>query len=268
MAKILKMDPKQGANIGKLKSQETFSEAIIAIPFKYNNSKDETILYDVDASTVSLIKDNLYFSDSHKENPFSSVKPFDEISPEATRTWANKTVYDLLMMMRKYVIPPSLDFLHNNSINPFVMFMIEFEIDLDQDDLKNIWQNIEPTFAKKAIKTKTETTAHLMPTRASQTSGPSIPPHAYFSGKENFLNSADTRWAVFKVKKRAKTNYNGVTGKAADTPGFFRKDLLGTNLNDFLYSYNWPHDFFSLIELAKIDSITTFNPIYNDKEGS
>jgi hypothetical protein len=263
LAKVLKIDPKQGANIGKLKSQETFSEAIIAIPFKYNNNNSTTTLYDVDKKVVKSVKDQYGFGDQNTD-PFSPIAPF---GPDDD----NESIYNLLMMMRKYVIPPHLDFLHNNSVPPFVMFMMDFEIDLNQEDLKNIWQNIAPTFAKKAIRTHTETTAHRMPTNASQEKGDTIPPHPYFSGEkdaQNYFNSEDTRWAVFKVKKRAKTNYNGVIGNAPRKGGFVRKDLMGKNINDFLYSYNWPHDFFSLIELAKIDSITTFNPIYNDKEDS
>ena len=45
-----------------------------------------------------------------------------------------------MLLMRKYVIPPNLDFLHNDQINPFVMFMIEYSVDLSEKDLQNIWQ--------------------------------------------------------------------------------------------------------------------------------
>ena len=85
------------------------------------------------------------------------------------------------------------------------------------------------------------------------------------------------KWLIFKVKKRAKNNFNAVVGNDPSVPiqynaasdsltsGFTRKDL-GAAVNHFTYSYNWPHDFFSLVELAKIDSITTFNPIYGTSE--
>jgi len=48
-------------------------------------------------------------------------------------------------------------------------------------------------------------------------------------------------------------------------PKWTRKDVEGRT-NHFTYSYNWPYDFFSLVELAKIDSITTFNPNYGSAE--
>ena len=121
------------------------------------------------------------------------------------------------------------------------------------------------------VRKKTYTNAHLMPTdqrtaQAVDRADPgSVKSHAfhYF----DMFNPENTRWAVFKAKKRARNNLNAVIGKDCD--GFCRDDLwLGgqpnPQLNDFLYSYNWPHDFFSLVELAKVDSITTFNPNYND----
>ena len=62
-------------------------------------------------------------------------------------------------------------------------------------------------------------------------------------------------------------NYNSLVGKIRmDGKEYIRKDLGKEQTNDFLYSYNWPYDFFSLIELAKIDSITTFNPNYSEEE--
>ena len=52
---------------------------------------------------------------------------------------------------------------------------------------------------------------------------------------------------VFKVKQRAKTNYFEQIGseKKVDIPE---------------YSYNWPYDFFSMVELASIDAEVTFKP--------
>ena len=55
------------------------------------------------------------------------------------------------------------------------------------------------------------------------------------------------QWMVFKVKQRAKTNYFEQIGseKKVDIPE---------------YSYNWPYDFFSMVELASIDAEVTFKP--------
>jgi hypothetical protein len=165
-----------------------------------------------------------------------------------------------MLLMRKYVIPPHLDFLHNDNVDPFVMFMMEYSIDLTQKDLQNIWQNVEPTFSRRALKVTSESNLHLMPTTDQMFNGHDL----YF--KKTLFDPEVTRWAVFKVKKRASANYNSVVGKIIhNNHEYIRKDLKGKT-DDFLYSYNWPHDFFSLIELAKINSITTFNPNYKKEE--
>ena len=139
--------------------------------------------------------------------------------------------------------------------------MIECSIDLTQKDLQNIWQNVEPTFARQALKVTSESNLHSLPTTREMLDGNNL----HF---KNMLFDPDvTRWAVFKVKKRGSANYNSMVGKIVhNNHEYIRKDLKGKT-DDFLYSYNWPHDFFSLIELAKINSITTFNPNYTKEEG-
>jgi len=54
-------------------------------------------------------------------------------------------------------------------------------------------------------------------------------------------------WMVFKVKRRAKKNYER-----------YRRSLLTTNIEGMPepigeYSYNWPYDYFSIVELVKIN---------------
>ena len=76
---------------------------------------------------------------------------------------------------------------------------------------------------------------------------------------------------VFKVKKKAETSYYNITKTAEDDSNF--KFDFNTSANDFVgpkqglktpdYSYNWPYDFFSLVELAKIDTSITIK----DREG-
>ena len=61
-------------------------------------------------------------------------------------------------------------------------------------------------------------------------------------------NDKDLQWMVFKVKRRAEKDYNIFTQKGLG---------LGTPIVepaiDSPYSYNWPYDYFSLVELIKID---------------
>ena len=65
----------------------------------------------------------------------------------------------------------------------------------------------------------------------------------------------DLRWLVFKVKKRAEMDYSK----------FIKKGLVDdinvvpSNINDAAYSYNWPYDYFSLVELVKIDEAIEYS---------
>jgi hypothetical protein len=65
-------------------------------------------------------------------------------------------------------------------------------------------------------------------------------------------NSEDIQWLVFKVKKRAKKSFEKYRRSLVtdDTSGF--EDNIGA------YSYNWPYDYFSLVELVKIDETVQY----------
>ena len=50
-----------------------------------------------------------------------------------------------------------------------------------------------------------------------------------------------------------------------DGKEYIRKDLGKEQTNDFLYSYNWPYDFFSLVELGKLDSSITIEEVSDEE---
>ena len=81
LAKLLKINVKASQRIGKLEGDNdtSFSEAIIAIPFRYDNLKKETALYNVDTELTKNIKDNLYFDPSRSLDPFSPIASFEEV---------------------------------------------------------------------------------------------------------------------------------------------------------------------------------------------
>ena len=68
---------------------------------------------------------------------------------------------------------------------------------------------------------------------------------------------------VFKVKQKAKNNYYGASLTQDESKGFGLSELdpkgkLGVSGKQLTYSYNWPYDFFSLVELGKIETSVTF----------
>jgi hypothetical protein len=109
------------------------------------------------------------------------------------------------------------------------MYVFEFSAKLSQKDITDIWQNLPPD-----INEKFESKEAVVE-------------------EEQLLNlildkDSDIHWMVFKVKKRAKKDFE-ITRRqlvqedtSAMTPNIISE-----------YSYNWPYDYFSLVELAKID---------------
>jgi hypothetical protein len=66
----------------------------------------------------------------------------------------------------------------------------------------------------------------------------------------------DIRWMVFKGKKRAKYNYFAETQNSRDDTRFKFDFQSNADTKDATldYSYNWPYDFFSLVELVNLEA--------------
>ena len=74
----------------------------------------------------------------------------------------------------------------------------------------------------------------------------------------------DIRWMVFKVKQRAASRYfDGVFTKEGNKESVF-SPTLGFRSK---IQYNWPYDFFSLVELVKIDAGIVFSDVETDDNG-
>jgi hypothetical protein len=66
---------------------------------------------------------------------------------------------------------------------------------------------------------------------------------------------------VFKVKQRAPASYeemikDSLTSAGAEIAGATGQEAYANRIK----GYNWPYDYFSMIELAKIDTTVTFRP--------
>ena len=149
------------------------------------------------------------------------------------------SVVDMVEKMHKYVIPPQYDFLTNKEVNPFVMYIFEFEHVLDKEDLSNIWQNLMPKIAKTPEFDEVEIT------------------HPCGIAGEFFEDGdipSDIKWMIFKVKKRAEKNYFNITADSTDDDRFKFEFNVDSEKKTPDYSYNWPYDFFSLVELSKIET--------------
>ena len=75
----------------------------------------------------------------------------------------------------------------------------------------------------------------------------------------------DLQWMVFKIKQKAHINYNSkLLSKVGEGEGFsvgfdFGGAAGAGVVEDIKYSYNWPYDYFSLIEFASVGASVTFS---------
>ena len=148
------------------------------------------------------------------------------------------------------------------------MYIFEFSHELSKSDLSLIWQNMMPDISVTAQKAEAVIEHPVL-------TGPNLEffgtDTGVLTGKDK-LDTSDIsvfppnlRWMVFKVKQRAKNNYVGMSLTQDEKKGFGLNELdpkgnLGISGKHLTYSYNWPYDFFSLVELGKIQSDITFEP--------
>ena len=220
--------------IGQLADTKLISEAIVAIPFLDSETKiNGRLTIEIDGKHFIPIRGNIFRK--QRDNILSSQPAIKagELGSEVDIT--STSVSDMILSMQKYVIPPQYNFLEYDDIKPFAMYFLEFEHTLDQQDLADIWQGVMPKIAMTAEKDEVE--------------------FSHPSGKFEFFGGDDLpenlRWMVFKVKRKAEKNYFAVTADSTDDSRFQFDFQVGRKAPE--YSYNWPYDYFSLVELAKVE---------------
>ena len=220
--------------IGEISDSTSIHEAIVAVPFiEEEGERKFFTIYDPSPHPWDLILD---------------------VAEVATATGAStgitgQTIINQVEAMKRYVFPPTMDFVKNTSIDPFAMYIFEFEHKFSKDDLSHMWQNLPPKVGRRPSPATSIIEHKLMASelmgdwetyKASLEAGANKEDSDFFSGINDKV-----QWMVFKVKQKAKTNYyDALTGK--------EEEALAANIPP--YTHNWPYDFCSIIELAKLDS--------------
>ena len=245
---------KEKLRIGEIADEKIISEAIVVIPFidepQSSNNMAKTIKNKVVGKNFFSLLGTSKTKARKMFNMISENKRsgLDAITKEQSSQFGvdfsipETSISDLSEKMDKYIIPPELDFKTFNSIDPFVMYILEFEHKLDRQDLADIWQGVMPKIATIAEKAEEEISHR---TELWE----------FFGGKKLPPN---IRWMVFKVKKKANNNYFALTSDSKDDDRFKFDFKVGKKEPE--YSYNWPYDHFSLIELAQIESGVQISP--------
>tara|TARA_R110000824_G_scaffold26628_1_gene91314 strand:- start:10615 stop:19482 length:8868 start_codon:yes stop_codon:yes gene_type:complete len=187
-------------------------------------------------------------------------------------------------LMKKYVFPPFMDFVtfpQEKNVRSPLMYIFEFGRALSQADLSKIWQGVLPDAGRSAeyqeavidLDTTYESIEGVGPDSADiigqnvktlLASGDIAGILSPDVKSLNDINFNELDFFVFKVKKRAAYEYSEITKNATDdkyqfdfkATGFASTQPFFTEFGKkrLAYSYNYPYDFFSLIELAKIDA--------------
>ena len=179
---------------------------------------------------VGQVPDEHKFEEAIVAVPFKTADNQRQFFALNVITETSLTYQNLVAAMDKYVFPPKMDFTrHPEAVTPILMYVFEFGAKLTKKDLTDMWQNLMPSIASKFEQKKVVVEdKELVDILAN--------------------NTEDVRWMVFKVKKRAQKNFER-----------FRRSMLTSDLTGFEsdpigpYSYNWPYDYFSLVELASIE---------------
>ena len=152
-------------------------------------------------------------------------------------------------------------------ITPFAMYIFEFEHMLDRDDLVDIWQGLPPkigqSFDSESIEFKSGKGPHSSKIiKEVEISHPLLV--GELLNKDNLPSKL--RWMVFKIKRKAQKNYfdkvikdNPSDGGIFDSSDITKVGRTNSSKTSIpRYSYNWPYDFFSLVELVKLDAEVEF----------
>jgi hypothetical protein len=215
LAKVVGFPTGVKDRIGQLKDAKVIEEAVVAIPY-----------------TLGSDGRKKFYKLKRRQ-----VKGAVRISRGLqTATEVPPTVQHIVNSVQKYVFPPKFDFVTMPTVDPLVMYIFEFSKTLTQQDLADIWQNLPPDNTGETFQASTVTIQHSLMTDD-------------FYDEGNRKINSDMRWMVFKVKRRAASNYNKYKKK------HLTNDLSTIpNSIDSKFTYNWPYDYFSLVELVKVDA--------------
>jgi hypothetical protein len=228
-------------SIGTLAGTKEISEAVVLLPFESSNREiNDGSVYSLSTENnkkLFLLNEDL-ISELLGVPSYKDLEIFDIKTILETKTDINKTnsIVDLMIKMVNYNIPTHLNWLLDKTIPPFVMYISEFKHTLTRDDLANIWQGNMPSIAK-VPEEQNIIIEHGLDEK--QLFGYQV---NEFRNDGPPLSQYKISFKVFKIKKRANNDYTQVTINPIDV----NKTKVPW------YTYNWPYDYFSLVELVNI----------------
>jgi hypothetical protein len=217
-------------NVGKVAQQKKIFEAVVVVPFVDVNGERE--FFEIDQNMIDKQLKNL------SDFGYAYKTIYDDIIEDTTIT-------KLIKNMDKYIFPFQFDFLQNKDVKPMVMYVSEFSKVLQQQDLVDIWQNLLPENLKAVEIDKFEIEHDLEE-------------YEFFGGESL---PTDVQFLVFKVKQKGKHNYYEVKPDVDQVALSVAKNntQISSMLSEEKHNYNWPYDYCSLVEYAKVDCSIKFD---------
>jgi hypothetical protein len=258
--------------------EEQQENAIAQGPVANQSPFNENIINNLGAGTLEAPRGS-----------FPRLEDITNISRESVQV--RPSVLNMVRSMIKYNIPPQFNFLKYNDgsgkyVSPFAMYLFEFSHTFSRKDLSRIWQNATPdvgldTYSENAFQGPivSDAVTHelfglndlLNPqatlssiSRIDPDTGMSIPTGGYRVDGWSGGLKADLKWMVFKVKRKAKVDFFDRKRRNVLRLGdSSNPERLLTYEKMSEYGFNWPYDYFSLVELINIEARLTYT-----REGS
>jgi len=224
--------------LGEISKKQVIKEAVVAVPYILEGLAAGETQPDVAGTNAQGRKK---FINIPRKRITAAMKTTDGTIEGDSLDSAGASIRKLVDRMDEYVLPPQFDFLNNDRISPIVMYMFEFEYELDADDLSYIWQNLAPR-NYKTMQLQQDSTAHELINTELLT-------------EKNLLSNPNLRWMVFKVKQRSQARYTDMTVSQISQTSRQKSlaDAREFDKKEYPLNYNWPYDFVSIVESIKLD---------------
>ena len=230
--------------LGQIKEELVIKEAVVAIPYiiePLDDPKDQTKVNTAERKQVIGLSPLRIAAARNDQKGSLQGDSLDS---------AGESIRKLMQKMERYVLPPQVDWLNNRNLDPFTMYIFEFDYTLDQSDLANIWQNLAPT--QTGNYTKVRLDASSIAHNLDQTE---------LLCEQNLLGDQSLRWMLFKVKQKSQARY---ADKVPRVAGSAIKNFVAIDQETgYKIAYNWPYDYLSFVELVKMDVEVLLKPDIN-----
>ena len=221
--------------LGQLKTKQTIKEAIVAIPYITERTSEQGLAAGTQAAASKK------FISIPKERYDAALQQAYGTKDGDSFDVAGASISKQLQKMKRFILPPQFDFLNNpeRSVEPFVMYIFEFKYDLDRDDLSYIWQNLAPRNYEK-IDFQQQSVAHELV-------------DAEILNETILEENENLRWMIFKVKQKGQEDYWDYVDEQAKGSTRTGLRLQSDNSNKYVLRHNWPYDYISFVEMAKMN---------------